>query len=166
GIAARTVNNTVVLGTGTNTINAINPSTPFTFTGSVLGTGSLTKGFPSLTTYETTMNAVQTIAFGPGITSGTFTLTVNGSQTGNITAAAATITAASETNNTVTITAGNTFAAGDTVVISGVGVAGYNGTFQIVSANSTSFTYTNPTASLGASSGGAAFDATITAANI
>ena len=44
-----------------STINAINPSTPFTFTGNIGGSGNLTKGFASLTTYESTMNAVQTI---------------------------------------------------------------------------------------------------------
>src|SRR5262249_30744714 len=63
---------------------------------------------------------------------------------------------ATESNSTVTITANNSFVAGQLVQISGVGVAGYNGTFTIASANSTSFTYTNPTTGLGNSSGGAA----------
>lgn len=41
GRAARTIANTVILATGTtSTINAINPSTPFTFTGPIVGTGS------------------------------------------------------------------------------------------------------------------------------
>ena len=112
GLAPRTLTNNVYLASGTTSfINAINPSAPFTFAGSILGPGSLARGFASLTTYENSMDAVQTLTFGPGITGGTFTLTINGSTTGIITAAAAAITAASETNNTVTITAGNSFAA-------------------------------------------------------
>ena len=167
GLAPRTLANNVFLTSGTNSfINAINPSTPFTITGTILGPGSLTKGFASLTTEEASMDAVQTLTFGSGITGGTFTLTINGSTTGNITAVAATISTASETNNTVTITAANSFAAGDIVYISGVGVAGYNGTFKIVTATASSFTNTNPTAGLTPSSGGTAFDSTITAANI
>ena len=111
-------------------------------------------------------NQPQTLTFGSGITGGTFTLTFNGSTTAAITAAAAAITAASESANTVTITAANSFAAGDTVIIAGVGVVGYNGTFTILSATGTSFTYTNPIAGLAASSGGAVFDTTMTSRNI
>ena len=53
---------------------------------------------------------------------------------------------ATEAGNTVTITttAGHGFTAGQTVVISGVGVAGYNGTFTIASVpQPTTFTYTD-----------------------
>gem|GEM_PF-740140 len=74
------------------------------------------------------------------------------------------IAAATEAGSTVTITTvgSHGFAVGDTVVISGVGVGGYNGTFIIASivANPGNqpiqFTYTNPTTGLGASSGGTA----------
>ena len=171
GLAPRTVSNNVILAAGTTSfINALNPSTPFTFTGNIGGTGGLTKGYASLTSYETTMNAVQTITFGSGITGGSFTLTVNGSPTGNISAVAAAITAASESGNTVTITATNTFTAGDTVVIAGVGT-GYNGTFTVTgvigSGPQTGFTYTNPATGLSTlGAGGTAFDSTQTAANI
>lgn len=61
----------------------------------------------------------------------------------------------SETGNTVTVVTATPhgFVPGEMVVIAGVTPAGYNGTFQVVStADSTHFTYTNPTGSLGASS--------------
>jgi len=74
------------------------------------------------------------------------------------------ISAATEAGSTATITTvgGHGFNTGDTVVISGVGVGGYNGTFIITGvvpngANQpVQFTYTNPTTGLGASSGGTA----------
>src|SRR5262249_55419048 len=69
------------------------------------------------------------------------------------------ISAASEAGNTVSITTAqaHNLTVGQTVVISGVGVAGYNGTFTIDSVPSaTTFTYTNSTAGLAGSSGGAA----------
>jgi len=66
---------------------------------------------------------------------------------------------ATEAGNVVTITttAAHGFAVGDTVVVNGVGVGGYNGTW-IVSAvpSATSFDFTNPTLGLGASGGGTA----------
>jgi uncharacterized repeat protein (TIGR01451 family) len=69
------------------------------------------------------------------------------------------IATATEAANTVTITTvgAHNFAAGETVVISGVGVAGYNGTFAILATpTATTFTYSDPTAGLAASSGGTA----------
>jgi hypothetical protein len=56
----------------------------------------------------------------------------------------ATITAAREFGTGVTITtaAPHGFMAGELVTIAGVGVAGYNGTFWIASAGTTTFTYT------------------------
>src|SRR5262249_17823069 len=66
---------------------------------------------------------------------------------------------ATETGNIVRITTGTTphgYQVGQTVVVSGVGVSGYNGTFQITSVTPTSFTYTDPTAGLGNSGGGTA----------
>src|SRR5262249_53212244 len=68
-------------------------------------------------------------------------------------------TGATESGNTVTMTTGTTphgYSVGQTVVVSGVGVAGYNGTFQITSITPTSFTYTDPTAGLANSGGGTA----------
>lgn len=55
---------------------------------------------------------------------------------------AATWTAAAGANPAfATITAANNYTVGQTVVIAGMTPAGYNGTFKILSANSTSFTY-------------------------
>lgn len=86
GLAPRTLANPIVLAAGTvSTVNAPNPTTPFTLTGRMLGGGGLTKGFANLSTYAARMNAVQTITLGAGITGGTFTLTLNGATTGNIT---------------------------------------------------------------------------------
>src|SRR5262249_62078974 len=65
---------------------------------------------------------------------------------------------ATEAATTVTITTVgvHNFATNETVVISGVGVGGYNGTFRITATPTpTTFTYTT-TAGLGASSGGTA----------
>lgn len=64
------------------------------------------------------------------------------------------ISAASEATNTVTITTGavlHGYVVGQFVNITGVTPAGYNGNWQIVTVPSTTtFTYTNPTAGLGA----------------
>ena len=72
---------------------------------------------------------------------------------------AASPTGATEAGSTVTITtaAPHGFTNGQSVTISGVGVAAYNGTFMITGIpTSTSFTYTNLTAGLAASGGGTA----------
>src|SRR5262249_7728224 len=60
------------------------------------------------------------------------------------------------TTVTITTVGAHNFAANETVVISGVGVSGYNGTFRITATpTTTTFNYTT-TAGLGASSGGTA----------
>jgi hypothetical protein len=62
-----------------------------------------------------------------------------------------------EVGNTVTVrtSAAHGRSVGDTVVITGAGNAGYNGTFAVASVPSArSFTYTNPTAGLPAAGGG------------
>src|SRR6185436_12299714 len=69
----------------------------------------------------------------------------------------ASVTGATESGNTVTLTttAPTGLVVGQSVVVSGVGVAGYNGTFTVTSTPTpTSFTYTNPTAGLANSGGG------------
>jgi autotransporter-associated beta strand protein len=65
---------------------------------------------------------------------------------------------ATESGNTVTITTQSPhgFAVGQMVQISGVGTAGYNGTFTILSTTPTTFTYTDPVAGLANSGGGTA----------
>src|SRR5439155_7305567 len=66
---------------------------------------------------------------------------------------------ATEAGNTVTITttAGHAFSAGQAVVISGVGVAGYNGTFTIASVpTATTLTYTDAAVTNAPASGGGA----------
>ena len=69
------------------------------------------------------------------------------------------IASATEAGTTATITTVgvHNFAANETVIIAGVGVGGYNGTFTILATPTpTTFTYTAGTAGLGASSGGSA----------
>ncbi len=56
---------------------------------------------------------------------------------------------------TITTTAPHAFSVGEMIVVSGVGVAGYNGTFAVTSVpTSTTFTYFNPMTGLAASGGG------------
>jgi uncharacterized repeat protein (TIGR01451 family) len=98
------------------------------------------------------------------LTNGTGTFTANlvtaGSQTITATDRAtivATPNGATEVGNTVTITtaAAHGYAVGQQVTISGVGVAGYNGTFTITSIpTTTTFTYTAAATGLAASGGG------------
>jgi len=70
----------------------------------------------------------------------------------------AVVNGATESGNTVTITAAPPgISVGQQVAIAGVGVAGYNGTFTVVSVPSpTTFTYTNPISGLANSGGGTA----------
>jgi hypothetical protein len=71
---------------------------------------------------------------------------------------------ATESNTTVTITtsAAHGFIAGQTVVVSGVGVSGYNGCFTVLSVPTpTTFTYTASTSSLAASGGGTAAETSV-----
>ncbi len=71
-------------------------------------------------------------------------------------AATGTISAASWSGGTATITHnGGTFIAGESVTVSGVGRAGYNGTFTVTGSTSTTFTYTVSDPG-GSSSGGTA----------
>lgn len=70
---------------------------------------------------------------------------------------AASPSGATESGNSVTITttATNAVAAGANVTVSGVPVAGYNGTFAVAAVlSATQFTYTDPTSGLAASGGG------------
>jgi len=71
---------------------------------------------------------------------------------------AASPTGATEAGTTVTITTTVTppFSKGQTVQVSGVGVAGYNGVFAITGVSGMTFTYTAPTAGLANSGGGTA----------
>jgi hypothetical protein len=97
---------------------------------------------------------------------GTFTIsTVNAftfTYTDSTSGLTPSITNATEATNTVTITtaAVNGFAEGDSVTISGVGVAGYNGTFTIHVLNNMQFQYTDSTSGLVDSSGGTATGST------
>jgi FG-GAP-like repeat len=81
-------------------------------------------------------NGVFTIATA-NATSFTYTLSVNPGEPGGTTP----ITAANWASNVATITAANTFTAGQTVVITGMTPSGYNGTYTIASATPTDFTY-------------------------
>ncbi|HEX4794519.1 MAG TPA: hypothetical protein VH370_12035 [Humisphaera sp.] len=81
--------------------------------------------------------------------------TITGASPGSFTynAYAAPITAITESSSTVTVTATNSFEAGDSVVISGISPSGYDGTFTIATATPTGFTYTDTHTGLGAGSG-------------
>lgn len=77
----------------------------------------------------------------------------------NVVGESFTITAISESGNTVTVTLGSpgVVNVGEVIVISGVGVPGYNGTFTISNVLSTTMVqYTDPLSTLSASSGGTA----------
>ncbi len=91
-----------------------------------------------------------------GATNGTFQMTFNNPFF------AAKITAAAWNANLATITAANTFSAGQTVVISGVSPVGYNGTFTIASASATSFSYALATPLTSGPSTGAASSSSTT----
>jgi Ca2+-binding RTX toxin-like protein len=73
-------------------------------------------------------------------------------------AIAASPTGATEAGNTVTITTTvpHGFSLNQTVTVSGVGVAGYDGTFPITAVTATTFSYTDPTSGLADSGGGSA----------
>jgi hypothetical protein len=68
------------------------------------------------------------------------------------------VSSATESGNTVTLTtvAPNNFAAGQTVTVAGVLVSGYNGTFTLTGATSTTLTYTDPASGLANSALGTA----------
>ncbi len=67
---------------------------------------------------------------------------------------------------TINTTTALTLQQGNTVTISNVGVAGYNGTFVVTGVSGNSFTYTDPTTGLAASGGGTVQNAFGTAAKI
>src|ERR1051326_2494689 len=130
---------------------------PITFAAGPLGT------IPQAQPETLSASATATATFNAGGTSGRANPTATVDQ-GTALANDSLISAATETGSTVTITTvgSHGFAVGDTVVISGVGVGGYNGTFIITSVVANpgnqpiQFTYTDPTTGLGASSGGTA----------
>jgi hypothetical protein len=100
-------------------------------------------------------NEVQVVTFGPGYSRAATIqpLSVNI----NAAPSATSRGGAEENGNTVTIatSAAHTLQVGDVVTISGVGVAGYNGTWTVTAVPTTrSFQYTNPTPGLATSGGG------------
>ncbi|HWX53744.1 MAG TPA: hypothetical protein VN176_04045, partial [Verrucomicrobiae bacterium] len=123
---------------------------PITFDAPVLGT------IPDAQPENLDANAQATATFNAGGVSGRGSAHATVDQA-IISANSNLIASATESTTTVTITTVGThnFAVGETVVISGVGVGGYNGTFAITATTPTTFNYTT-TAGLGASSGGLA----------
>lgn len=100
-------------------------------------------------------NEVQVVTFGPGYSR---TATIQPLSV-NINAApsATSLGGAQQVGNTVTIatSAAHTLQVGDVVTISGVGVAGYNGTWTVTAVPTTrSFQYVNPVSGLPVSGGG------------
>ena len=98
-------------------------------------------------------NEVQQVTYGPG-----FQRWPSSRQIAiNAAPSAASRGGAEENGNTVTIATGNphTLQVGDVVTITGVGVAGYNGTWTVTAVPTTrSFQYTNTTSGLAVSGGG------------
>ena len=100
-------------------------------------------------------------AFAVQVYNGNIYVGVVNSAESTVVAAPSGITAATEGGpggTTVTITANNTFKAGDTVEVTGQAVTGYNGIFTIQTANATGFTYINTVAGLTAGGAGQAED--------
>ncbi len=100
-------------------------------------------------------NEVQVVTFGPGYSQAAAVqpLSVAINQAPNATSRGG----AEEHGNTVTIATpgAHTLQVGDTVTISGVGVADYNGTWTVTAVPTTrSFQYTNPVSGLATSGGG------------
>jgi uncharacterized repeat protein (TIGR01451 family) len=125
---------------------------PITFDNPVLGT------IPQAQPETLNASAQATATFNAGATSGRGTAHATVDQ-GVASANVSLISAATEAATTATITTvgAHGFATGQTAVITGVGVGGYNGTFIITGTpTANTFTYTDPTAGLGASSGGTA----------
>ncbi len=137
------------------------------------GTGQVNVDGGTLQTTAAGLTIANPVALntGPGAltVTGTNSLTLSGVLSGagslieNMPAVTSTIaaspTGATETGAQVTITttAAHPFVVGETVTIAGVGVTGFNGTFEITSVPSTtSFTYTDPNVGLAASGGGTA----------
>ncbi|HEY1402179.1 MAG TPA: VCBS repeat-containing protein, partial [Terriglobales bacterium] len=125
---------------------------PITFDNPVLGT------IPEAQPETLDANAQATATFNAGGTGGRGSAHATVDQA-VVSANSNLIASATESGTTVTITTVGThnFASGETVVISGVGVGGYNGTFTIATVTPpTQFTYTDGNSGLGASSGGTA----------
>ncbi len=106
---------------------------------------------------------------GPTVVDENVVVAISASPNGATQPAAVTIAASpnGSTENgflvTITTTAAHGLAAGQSVTIAGVGVAGYNGTFPVVSApTTTQFTYIAGASGLAASGGGTAASATAT----
>ncbi|HSS20658.1 MAG TPA: M12 family metallo-peptidase, partial [Pyrinomonadaceae bacterium] len=98
---------------------------------------------------------VQVVTFGPGYAPA-FTVRPTSVAT-NAAPSSTSLGGAEEVGNTVTIATGNAHTAqvGDVITITGMGVAGYNGTWTVTAVpTSRSLQYTNPTAGLATSGGG------------
>lgn len=104
---------------------------------------------------DDTHNSVTVIDFGPTRATGgdPQILAISRSNSVNI---AASPNGAVESGNTVTIitSAAHGLTTGDSVLLSGVGVAGYNGMYVVTVTSPTQFTYTDSTSGLAASGGG------------
>jgi hypothetical protein len=110
---------------------------------------------PATDTFTATTNAI------PGCPAGTFPPACTTGLASVCAGPSNTIASASESTNTVTITMSTAnptgLTIGDSVTIANVSVAGYNGSFTVVTIpDSTHFTYTDPRSALAAGSGGTA----------
>ncbi len=116
----------------------------------VIQTFTLTSSLPAGSVYGQDVTFTATVTPEPGATLATT----------NVTSTAAITNAAwSAATNIATITAANTFVPLQQVTITGVNLAGYNGTFTIISASATNFTYgltTSPAGGSGPTTAGTA----------
>ncbi len=142
----------ITAATWAGNIATITAANTFSAGQTVVITSMTPNGYNGTFTIASATSTYFTYALGTSQTPGTAfgAATVTGSAigtatTGNrsltITPLVVPITAATWNAGVATITAGNTFSAGQTVVIAGIAPNGYDGTFVIASADATSFTY-------------------------
>ena len=165
GAAATPVSITKATEAGT-TVTITVGSNPFSTGNSVVISGITPAGYNGTYTVTKPSGSSGNTTFTYTDTSGLTTPATS------VTGATATLagSGATESGNTVTITttAANTgkLVVGDNVSVVGVGVAGYNGTYQVATIPSTTtFTYTDSTSGLAASGAGTVGDTSITGAS-
>jgi hypothetical protein len=140
--------NSFTYTTSTQNLAAGTGGTVTSGSGASSGTATITTSTPSQTDYSASSGVLN---FADGQTSQTFTVSVidNGDNIFGVSAASN-----SGTTATITTTANHTFVVGQTVTISGVADAAYNGTYVLTAVTGNTITYTVPVAPAGASTGG------------
>ncbi len=164
GVSSSQSVGTITLASGQSTINSGYTAVPAAGATSVLTSAGLNRNPGATVNFVGGASNVAPLGVAnnylnlntlAGLATGTFTLTYNGRTTAAI-PLAATIpaTGASESGNTVTIVAPNSFSVGQQITIAGMTPATYNITATVTSASATQFTYTDATAAIAASTVG------------